>query len=83
MLYSKYFTKYPLEKFILEKIIDLSYEVAEYPRSVDKRRTWLATDLTAEDWTIPLGQSEHDEICSMIKNIRENPAPSICPENQG
>ena len=69
------FTKYALEKFILEKIIDLSHEVAEYPRLVDKTRTWLATDLTAEDWTIQLGQIEHDEIYSMIKKISENPAP--------
>ena len=59
----------------MEKIIDLSHEVSECPRLVDKRRTWLATDLTAEDWTIPLGQSEHDEIYSMIKHIRANPAP--------
>ena len=59
----------------MDKIIDLSSEVVEGPRTVDKKNIWLAKDLTPDDWTIQLDQTAHNEIYAMIKQMQENPAP--------
>ena len=59
----------------MDAILNLSHEVVEGPRSVDKKRTWLASDLTDVDWSIFLGQIAHDEIYAMIQHMHANPAP--------
>jgi hypothetical protein len=64
-----------VEILILDKVIDLSHEAVDGPRSVDKKRTWLASDLTEGDWSISLDQIAYDEIYTMIKYMHANPAP--------
>ena len=60
--------------------IDLSYEALDGPRStqgVKKERAWLASDLKADDWLVPVNEDAKSEINTMIQKMRSHPLPML------
>ena len=60
--------------------IDLSYEALDGPRStqgVKKERAWLASDLKADDWLVPVNEDAKSEIKTMIQKMCSHPLPML------
>ena len=60
--------------------IDLSYEANKEVRStrgINKKRTWVASDLNVEDWLIPINEEAKTEIKIMIQTMQKHPLPLL------
>lgn len=63
----------------MEGIVDLTFEAHADLDNIPTAsgRGWLAADLTAADWTVPLNEAAIKEVRGMVEAMRASPLPTL------